>query len=46
MEKMSAVNAFEIIKQLSRAAPVSGDVGDKRDEALAVLKKLVDREED
>ncbi len=41
---MDAKEAFSIITQLARAAPVIGDVGDKRDEALAILEKLVNPE--
>ena len=39
---MTPKEAFEIVYQLSRAAQVSGDIGDKRDTALAMIKKLVD----
>jgi len=38
--------AYEIVYQLSRMAQVNADIGDKRDEALSVLKKLVDKTED
>lgn len=38
---MELKDAFEIVYQLSRAAPVVGDVGDRRDEALEVIKKLI-----
>lgn len=39
---MELKEAFDITYQLARAAPVNGEIGDKRDQALAMLKKLVD----
>ena len=42
---MTPQEAYEILYQLSRATPVVGDVGDKREEALAIIKKLIDKDE-
>jgi len=38
---MKPEQAYEIIYQLARAASVNGEVGDKRDEALKIAKKLM-----
>lgn len=38
--EMTASEAYQIIHQLARMTAVNADVGDKRDEALIVLKKL------
>lgn len=38
---MNAQEAYELIYQLARATPVNGDIGDKREEALEVIRKLI-----
>lgn len=43
IRKMTTKEAFDIVHQLARAAPVNGDVGDKRDEALAVIKNMMEQ---
>ena len=40
---MTETEALDIVTQLARATAVNGEVGDKRDEAIAVLKALVDK---
>lgn len=42
---MTPMEAFKVVQQLARAAPVIGDVGDARDEALAVLRLLAEAAE-
>ena len=42
-KKMTSTEAYELIHQLARIAAVNGDIGDKRDEALSVLKRMVDK---
>lgn len=39
---MTSQEAYGLIHQLARLTAVNGEVGDKRDEALAVLKEMVD----
>lgn len=39
---MTPKEALNILIQLARAAGVNADVGDKRDEAVSILQKLVD----
>lgn len=43
---MKKEEAFNIVHQLARMAQVNGDVGDKRDEALDILKELAIPEKD
>ncbi len=42
---MNNKEAFEIVKQICRSAPVNAEVGERRDEALAILLELVEEEE-
>lgn len=42
---MTPIEAWNVVHQLARAAPVIGDVGDARDEALDVLKGLAEAAE-
>ncbi len=42
---MTPMEAWKVVHQLARAAPVIGDVGDARDEALEVLKKVAESAE-
>ena len=39
---MTPMEAWKVVHQLARAAPVVGNVGDARDEALEVLKQLAE----
>lgn len=43
---MSPKEAYEIVYQLSRATAVNAEIGDKRDEALEVLKSFIDNQDD
>jgi len=40
---MTPSEAYEIVYQLARMTAVNADVGEKRDEALRVLKKLAEK---
>ena len=39
---MDVKQAYDLMHQLARLTAVNGEVGDKRDEALAVLREMVE----
>jgi len=41
---MTPVEAWKVVHQIARTAPVPGDVGDARDEALEILRQLAETE--
>ncbi len=43
---MKNKEAYEIVKQICRSAPVNAEVGEKRDEALAIIRELIEEEEE
>ncbi len=45
MTPMTPTEAYDLIYRLARMTAVNGEVGDKRDQALAVMKKLTEKGE-